>query len=90
MANHSRYGFNPEFAFGHSGIKMSLTEVCHSVAIDVYRQSGRDDESYLNAYFATMRKLYPSHPALQDACCGKDWGLDRKTKAIRETPSETA
>jgi hypothetical protein len=59
MPNHLYYGDN-------RGVKMSLTEICHSIAIDAYHQYGKKEEAYMSAYYTTLSKLHPDHPVFND------------------------
>jgi hypothetical protein len=54
--------FNPNFET-IGGVKMRLTEICHDAGLRA-RITGNGDAAYLPAYYATMRKLRPDHPAL--------------------------
>jgi hypothetical protein len=56
--------FNPTFETV-GGLKMSLTEICHDAGLKA-RITGNGNEAYLPAYYATMKKLCPDHPALAD------------------------
>ena len=42
---------------------MRLTEICHDAGVKAVAREGND--AYLDAYYATLRKLMPTHPALE-------------------------
>jgi hypothetical protein len=53
--------------FEACGVKMTLTEICHDAGtrarITGYQGLSGND-AYLPAYYDTLRKLCPDHPAL--------------------------
>ena len=57
--------FNPTFET-IGGLRITLTEICHDAGLSA-RITGNGDDAYLPAYYATMKKLCPAHPA--DAPC---------------------
>ena len=58
-------GLHPTYTIGHSGAQISLTAICHGKGMEAYRRQ-KTQEAYLNAYYATLRKLMPNHPALTE------------------------
>jgi hypothetical protein len=68
--------FNPEFSVGNSRLRLSLTDICHSLALTAYHQSGGQRPMYYEAYYRAMRQLDPGNPALQAGECGSMWGQD--------------
>lgn len=59
--------FNP--VFKTCGVKMRLTEICHDAGLRAANgmKGKRWRDAYIAKYYATMRKLCPNHPALQEA-----------------------
>ena len=56
---------NPTYRVGRSGLTISLTTICHGKGMEAYwRHQTR--EAYLEAYYATLRRLMPEHPALTE------------------------
>jgi hypothetical protein len=54
--------YNPEFMLG--GCIFRLSEICHGSGMKAYWLKGKD--AYLSAYYETLNKLCPEHPALRD------------------------
>jgi hypothetical protein len=61
---------NPSFEIGKTGVRLTLTQICHDAGhratVTGYKGISDREEIYLTAYYDTMRKLCPEHPALAD------------------------
>ena len=57
------HDFNPFFEC--CGVKMRLTEICHDAGMRAVWDKGEGE--YHSAYYATLQKLIPGHPALREA-----------------------
>ena len=56
---------NPTYSVGRSGLRVSLTTICHGKGMEAYHRH-KTPEAYLEAYYATLRRLMPEHPALTE------------------------
>ena len=56
---------NPTYSTGRSGCTISLTTICHGKGMEAYHRH-QTREAYLEAYYATLRRLMPEHLVLAD------------------------